>query len=207
MRAISLTAPRVTFFNGQRAYVLVTREIAYISELEPIPDATGFSQTIDVIQDGVVLDVEGTVSNDRRYVTLTLQPSLATVDEIRQITQTATATIGDGDDTETVAFEGTLELPTITLTQVAATVSIPDQGTLLLGGQRIVAETEIEAGVPVLSKLPFVNRLFTNTSTAKDERTLLILVRPTIVIQNEEEDRLFPGLREDPDAYNIGRSF
>jgi hypothetical protein len=30
-------------------------------------------------------------------------------------------------------------------------VTIPDQGTVLLGGQRIVEEVEVETGVPVLS--------------------------------------------------------
>ena len=49
-------------------------------------------------------------------------------------------------------------------------------------------------GVPVLSKIPILNRLFTNSSTTEDERTLLILVKPTIIIQNEQEENLFPGI-------------
>ncbi|MEX2388078.1 MAG: hypothetical protein WD534_09380, partial [Phycisphaeraceae bacterium] len=184
-RSISLTAPRVTFFNGQRAYVIVARQFAFVSELEPIPDAVGFEQTLSVVNSGVVLDVEGTVSADRRYVTMTLQPSLATVAQIRQINQSAIfipdgGGDGDGDgDGPAVPFQGTIEAPELELTSVAATVSIPDKGTLMLGGQRLVAETEVEAGVPVLSKIPFLNRLFTNTSMAKDERTLLILVKPS----------------------------
>ena len=80
-------------------------------------------------------------------------------------------------------------------------MSVPDRGTLMLGGQRLVGEIEIEAGVPVLSKIPFIKRFFTNNSTVKDERTLLILVRPTILLQSEEEERNFPGLTEDPTNY------
>jgi type II secretory pathway component GspD/PulD (secretin) len=46
----------------------------------------------------------------------------------------------------------------------------------------------------VLSKIPFLKRLFTNRSTAKDEQILLILVKPTIIIQREAEQKQFPLL-------------
>ena len=93
------------------------------------------------------------------------------------------------------------------MTELATTVSVPDRGTLMLGGQRLVGEIEIEAGVPVLSKIPYLNRIFTNRTKTKDERTLLILIKPTIIIQTEEEDLNFPGLRADPTTYNVGRRF
>ena len=99
-----------------------------------------------------------------------------------------------------------IELPELELTELGTTVSVPDRGTLLLGGQRLIGEIEVEAGVPVLSKIPLLNRLFTNRSKTKDERTLLILIKPTIIIQTEEEEINFPGLRQNPAQFNIGRS-
>ncbi|GAH41989.1 unnamed protein product, partial [marine sediment metagenome] len=66
-------------------------------------------------------------------------------------------------------------------------VSVPDGGTLLLGGQKVTAEVEKEAGVPGLSKLPLIGRLFSNRSIVKDHKILLILVRPTIILQEEVE--------------------
>jgi general secretion pathway protein D len=66
-------------------------------------------------------------------------------------------------------------------------VSVPDGGTLLLGGQKITAEVEKEAGVPVLSKLPIVGRAFRNYSKIKDHKILLILVKPTIILKEEAE--------------------
>ena len=77
---------------------------------------------------------------------------------------------------------------------INTTVSVPDKGTVLLGGQRLVDEIEVETGVPVLSKIPFVNRFFSNRVTSKSEETLLILIRPEIIIPQENEDLLFPGL-------------
>ena len=71
-------------------------------------------------------------------------------------------------------------------------------GTLLLGGETIAGEAAREQGLPVLSKIPFLKRLFTNTSNAKDEQVALILVKPTILIQREQEDKAFPLLSNRP---------
>jgi type II secretory pathway component GspD/PulD (secretin) len=48
--------------------------------------------------------------------------------------------------------------------------------------------------VPILSKIPFLKRLFTNRSRAKDEQVLLILVKPQIIMQREVEAAQFPLL-------------
>jgi type II secretory pathway component GspD/PulD (secretin) len=80
-----------------------------------------------------------------------------------------------------------IEFPETETSQVRTRVSVPDGGTLLLGGQKITADFEEEAGVPVLSKLPIINRLFSNRSKVKDHRVLLIMVKPTIILQEEKE--------------------
>jgi type II secretory pathway component GspD/PulD (secretin) len=194
----------VTFFNGQRAYAMVATQTAFVSDLEPIPDSLGFDPTISVVTTGVVLDVEGTISSDRRYVTMTLRPSLANLVSLTDFEISSGGVQTGGNNQANFTLSGTIQIPEIQITQVRNTVSIPDRGTLLVGGQRLVGEIETEIGVPVLSKIPVLNRLFTQTSSAQDERTLLILVRPTIIIQSEQEEVLFPGLNDDPDGYNVG---
>ena len=203
-RSISLTAPRVTFLDGQRAHVVVAREVQFISDLDAVPDALALQPGTDVVTSGVILDVEGTVSADRRYVTMTLRPTLATlIEPMRTLRFTAGFVIELEDQADlTITQEAFLDLPELELTLVRTTVHVPDKGTLLIGGQRLVAETEIEAGVPVLSRVPLINRLFTSQTTVQDERTLLILVKPTIIIPQEEEDLLYPGLRQNPEAYD-----
>ncbi|MFM7809614.1 MAG: hypothetical protein ACKPEA_17060, partial [Planctomycetota bacterium] len=74
-------------------------------------------------------------------------------------------------------------------------VSVPDKGTIMLGGQILMNELEVEVGVPVLSKIPIVNRFFTNRLTTRSEKTQMLLIRPEIMIQQEMEDDLFPDLR------------
>jgi len=208
-RSITLTAPRLTLFNGQRSYVVVAKQFAFISDLEPVPDGGGFDPTLSIVNSGVILDVEATVSADRRYVTMTVQPSLATLVTFppRKIDQKASLIVGDGTVGVGLTIDAFIEAPELELTTVKTSVSVPDRGTLLIGGQRISADIEVEAGVPVLSKIPILNRLFTNTSTVKDERTLLILVKPTIIVQSEEEEMNFPGLLQNPQKYGVGQRF
>ncbi len=149
---------------------------------------------------GIVLDVEATVSADRRYVVMKLKPQLSSLDGIDTFgnlngaaagAASATATSVPGSNLNFIPGGVFLQLPRITFTTVDTMVSVPDGGTLLIGGQKLVGEAETEIGVPILSKIPGLNRLFTNRSFTRDERTLLILVRPKIIIQREEEYKTF----------------
>ena len=96
--------------------------------------------------------------------------------------------------TSSVTAVGNIQLPLTTVTSVQTIVTVPDEGTLMLGGQTIAGEIELEEGVPILSKIPFLKRLFTNRSMAKDEQILIILVKPKILIQREMENDQFPNL-------------
>ncbi|MEM9166074.1 MAG: hypothetical protein AAGB48_03520 [Planctomycetota bacterium] len=192
-RSVQLTAPRLTFTNGQIANIVVATQTAFVSQLTPVvaTSAVGFDPEISVVSEGVTLEVEGTVSADRRYVTMNISTGLSRIDGFAQ--QPVTAVAG-GQLVSSEDVQSFIQLPTVTVTQVQTTVTVPDQGTVLLGGQRLITEFEIETGVPVVSKIPVVNRFFTNRVESKEEQTLLVLLKPTILIQSEEEERNFPGL-------------
>jgi type II secretory pathway component GspD/PulD (secretin) len=42
--------------------------------------------------------------------------------------------------------------------------------------------------VPILNKIPYVNRLFKNTGVTSTTNSLMIMVTPRIIIQEEEEE-------------------
>lgn len=201
-RSVVMTAPRLTFTNGQRSFIAVTRSQTFVSDLTPVvgSSAGAFDPTIGTISDGVVIDVQGVASADRRYVTLTIltTQSVVTFATDPIVFGGAAGNAGSGGNAGTggdaANFSATIQQPIVTGAQLATTVTIPDQGTVLLGGQRIVEEVEVETGVPVLSKIPILSRFFSNRVDAKTDKTLLILMKPTILIQNEEEELNFPGL-------------
>jgi type II secretory pathway component GspD/PulD (secretin) len=53
-------------------------------------------------------------------------------------------------------------------------------------------------GVPILSKIPILGRLFSNRSTIEDEKILLILVKPTIILQEETEHEAIASMEDVP---------
>ncbi|GAJ23748.1 unnamed protein product, partial [marine sediment metagenome] len=89
----------------------------------------------------------------------------------------------------------TIRYPETEISRVETRVCVPDGGTLLLGGQKVTAEVEKESGVPVLSKIPVIGRAFGNRSKVKDEKILLILVQPTIILQEEAEAEAIAAMR------------
>lgn len=69
-------------------------------------------------------------------------------------------------------------------------MSVPDGGTVLLGGIKRLREGRNEFGVPILSKVPYINRLFKNVGIARTTQSLMLMVTPRIIIQEEEESHL-----------------
>ena len=61
-----------------------------------------------------------------------------------------------------------MQLPTFAFITVTTTVSVPDGGTVLLGGIKRLSEGRNERGVPLLSKMPYVNRLFRNVGIGRE---------------------------------------
>jgi type II secretory pathway component GspD/PulD (secretin) len=184
-RSTTLFAPRITLYNGQRSYISVSLINTYIADLQPVvaEAAVGWDPTVSSIPTGSTLDVKATVSADRRYVQMDLRPQIAGVPVFRQI-QLQAATPAAGIATATI------ELPQVSVQDVKTTVSVPDGGTLLLGGSKTYIEHDVETGVPVLSKLPIIKRLFDNRAGVRHSENLLILIRPKIIIQAEAERKL-----------------
>ncbi len=73
---------------------------------------------------------------------------------------------------------------------MTTTVSVPDGGTVLLGGIKRLSEGRNEFGVPMLDKLPYINRLFKNVGIGRETQSLMMMVTPRIIIQEEEEEKL-----------------
>ena len=153
-----------------------------------------------------MLSVQAVVSDDRRYVRLTLVPFFSQIGEVQEFTfegsettSTSDSTTDDDDDgndetneeAEEITRSGTtVQLPTFEVISVATTVSVPDGGTVLMGGIKRLVEGRNEFGVPLLSKVPYVDRLFRNVGIGRETDSLMMMVTPHIIIQEEEEDRL-----------------
>ena len=193
-------------FNGQQAFVSDTEQRPFVISVIPVVGDFAAAQqpVIVVLNEGTSLSVQAVVSNDRRFVRLTLVPFFSQIGDVNTFTfegsesttnNSSSTVTGPGqtaDSTEAqVTRSGTtVQLPTFAFQTVTTTVSVPDGGTVLLGGIKRMTEVRRENGVPLLSKLPYVNRLFENVAIGKSSESLMMMVTPRIIIQSEEEEAI-----------------
>ena len=202
-----LQSPTVTMFNGQSASVSDGFSQPFVTSVTPVVGdfAVAHQPVITILPDGTNLNVSAVVSNDRRSVRMTLVPQFTQIGDVQtftfsgsQSTEVSTnsllddlldiATPDDSDDEVNVTTQGvTVQLPIIASTSVSTVVSVPDGGTILLGGIKRMNEQRSESGVPFLSNIPYVNRLFKNVSIGRETQNLMMMVTPRIIIQAEEE--------------------
>jgi general secretion pathway protein D len=201
-----LQAPKVTLFNGQTAFVSDTTQRPFVTSVIPVVGDFAAAQqpVIVVLNEGTSLSVQAVVSADRRFVRLTLVPFFSQIGEVEEFTFNGTVTTNSGTTVQdpsnpdqtvtngaTRTVEGTtVQLPTFAFTTVTTTVSVPDGGTVLLGGIKRMREGRQERGVPILSKVPWVSRLFKNVAIGREAQSLMMMVTPRIIIQEEEEAKL-----------------
>ena len=191
----SLLAPHVTVFNGEAAMISFGSETNYVYSLESniAYAAVAYEPQIETDFSGISLFITPVISEDKRFVMLNVEFEQETTRAMTTFsylgtTETSAEGAAGTDDTEISVGSTRIQLPEKDINSIMTHVAIPDGGTLLLGGQKIVGEVEIESGVPGLSKIPLINRLFSNRSITKDESVLLILIKPKIILQDEEEE-------------------
>lgn len=206
-RTNTLNAPKVTLYNGQQAFVADASSRPFVIGVIPVVGefASALQPVIVVLNEGTMMTIQAVVSNDRRYVRLTVVPFFTQVGDVDTFTfEGSTSTTsssettdnpdtGDSSDSNSDAKTTngvTVQLPTFNFIAVVTTVSVPDGGTVLLGGIKRLNEGRNELGVPLLSKVPYVNRLFRNVGIGRETDTLMMMVTPRIIIQEEEEERL-----------------
>jgi len=202
-RSNILQAPKVTLFNGQQAFVSDTSQSPFVISVIPVVGDFAAAQqpVIVVLNEGTHMSVQAVVSSDRRFVRMTVVPFFSQIGDVDTFTftgETSTtedsasegpddATTGRANSRTTTTAGTTVQLPTFSFTTVTTTVSVPDGGTVLLGGIKRMNEGRNEFGVPLLSKVPYVNRLFKNVGIGHETQSLMMMVTPRIIIQEEEE--------------------
>jgi general secretion pathway protein D len=224
-RSNVMQAPKVTLFNGQQAFVSDTRQRPFVTAVVPVVGDFSAAQqpVITVLNEGTAVNVQAVVSNDRRFVRLTLVPFFSQIGRVEQFqfegsrsTKSKSSDEKSGADVDIPGVDGlagltngeasaaelevqsngtTIQLPEFLFTTVTTTVSVPDGGTVLLGGIKRLREGRNEFGVPILSKIPYINRLFKNVGLGRTTDSLMLMVTPRIIIQEEEEERLL-GTRQ-----------
>ncbi|MCA8961691.1 MAG: hypothetical protein KDC38_14300 [Planctomycetes bacterium] len=176
-----LDAPRVTAFNGQISHSLVVDQSAYIKDAEV--NQTGvipvINPVIGILNSGSILQVRPTVSHDRKYVILEIEPTLA----VRLPSRFKNLTLN--------LTNLNVEFPVLNVTKIKTTVTVPDGGTVLVGGLKRTITQKQHVGVPWLADLPGLNLLFGRKGESRLMSNLFVLLNAQITVIRDEEAALY----------------
>jgi type II secretory pathway component GspD/PulD (secretin) len=204
-----MQAPRLTMFNGQTASLSIQEQAFFLTGVSvfAVNGQLVFQPQNSPFPVGINLTLQPVISSDRRFVRLSINQSVggfggaglggisnstfsapASVPLI-PITTIITPVFEGGSQGQPVPFTQFLQQPTFSSIDVQTTVMVPDGGTVVLGGLKALSEGRNEFGPPVLSKVPYLNRLFRNVGYGRTTSNLMMLVTPRIIINREEQER------------------
>lgn len=187
-RSRVIQSPSLFMLDNQDSVIFVGDQVPYAT-LTSQPDANG----------NVVQQVE---EGDRSPVaigfSLFIQPHV--VPNTDRIALTVIPRVNDLVGTtsnipgfERFAFGGNTELslPRTREQALVTHIMLDDTSTAVLGGLLTEVDTETIKRVPILSAIPILGNLFTNTQKSKQVENLTIFITPTIIRQRATQDSIF----------------
>jgi len=168
--------------NTQRAHVTVINQQAYVQDfdVEVAQFQAVADPVVNVLTEGIVLDVRPTIQHNRRYLTLEIQPTVA---QVVSLTDFSTTLAG-----QTAAV--TFQLPELEVQSVFTTAVVPDGGSILLGGLSRIRNIERRAEVPWLANIPLLGFFFKEEGYSDERESLMIMLKAWITHVKEELARL-----------------
>lgn len=167
-----LSSPRVSVLNNQRAAINVsTDEVFFAVTRQPIlgPDGgtIGFSTEVQPqqISVGISLDVYPQIGPDNS-ITMSVRPVITDVLEVREL----------------ILEDGTqFSAPVIDRRETDTVVRVRGGETIVIGGLIQNSQRSSDTGIPILSRIPLIGRLFTSFTRSDTRRELVIFLTPTII--------------------------
>jgi type II secretory pathway component GspD/PulD (secretin) len=191
-----LFEPDLTLFNGQQAHLVHMNQQSYVADYDVVQGQ--YDPITTILSYGTVLDVTAVASADKKYIQMTLRPTNTSVVRWRrfggpiapgafpggQVTPAGPAIAAGGNG------QNPLMVPELIYQSARTSVQIPDGGSIMIAGMNNSATARSHSGIPFLSHIPFLGRLFSRNGRIESERKTLIIVQADLILFDEIEDSL-----------------
>jgi type II secretory pathway component GspD/PulD (secretin) len=162
-QAKTLANPTLMVLDGERSYILSgTKYILPEIKLKE-PGGQAEYDTVEV-KLGLYMQVAVQVGLDDD-MTLTIYPQVSTLNGFNTI--------------------NTIDYPIINTVEEQATVRAVKGDVIVLGGLKQEVSSDSKSGIPFLSTLPLIGKLFSNTNKAKNTEELMFVLTPEIIDETE----------------------
>jgi len=163
-----LSRPSIFTSNNQKGTISSGERIAIPTGSTSYGSSNNASTQIQYQDVVLKLEVIPLVNSDKE---ITMQISLLN-DEQNAVPQLIKGGAGGGGD---------LSVPSITTREILTTATVPNNETIVLGGLIVGKGGESKSGIPILSDIPYLGRLFATTNNSKHRSELMVFIQPSIV--------------------------
>jgi MSHA biogenesis protein MshL len=170
-----LSSPRIATLNNQKAVLKVGSDELYVTGVTTTTTSNGTSSnsspslTLQPFFSGISLDVTPQI-DDAGNVMLHVHPTISTVTE-----KTKNIDLGSLG-----AFK--LPLAASAVNETDSIVRVRDGQIVAIGGLMKQELRDERTGLPVVSDAPVLGGLFRQTGTVMNKRELVIMLKPTIIV-------------------------
>ena len=176
-----LSRPSIFTANNQKGTISSGERIAIPTNSNSFTNG-GASTNIEYQDVVLKLEVIPLVNSDNE---ITMQ--IALLSDEQNGVQTLAGAGSNGDD---------LQVPRISTREILTTATVPNQQTIVLGGLIVAKNNQDKSGIPILSDIPYLGRLFSSTTDNQERTELMIFIQPSIV----NNERSLVSVQNDMDA-------
>ena len=157
-----VSQPRVKILNNQVAVIQVGSTQSFVDNttFEVTQTGTITSVSTSQVQEGVTMRLLGNIVGDEIY--LSVAPVITTIDKIR--------TINSGNTT--------IEAPQTTTKSINTLVKVKEGESVAIGGLITSNHQKNKQEIPVVSKIPFLGKLFQYSEDIDNKKELVIFITP-----------------------------
>ncbi len=181
----ALSSPRVTVLNNQPAIVNVAQNNVYFEFDVQITEGTvdlapriTVDSTQKGIPEGVLMTVVPTANPDTGEILLTVRPSVSTI----------TSFIPDPTIPLSLAFNGLdpsdappNQIPQVSVQEIDSVLRIQSGQTMVMGGLMRDNNSVETQGVPILSDIPLLGKVFSSHQDRTSKQELVIFMKAQII--------------------------
>ncbi len=195
----TLSVPRATVANNTIAEVFVGEDLYYFEEYDVEEIRTGTNSNGNETYEsrlvpsgtpkkervGIRLAVMPSIGADLSTTSLRLAPSISSF--VRWEYWDTSVSSSSSTSTNTASAMGMIKMPIIDRSFIETDVIVRSGETVVMGGLAKSTHDVAQRGVPILSKIPLIGRLFRHDVTSEETSNLLIFVTATLISDTGEE--------------------
>lgn len=195
-RSNILQAPKIIVLDGKEGSVRCMKQQFFVTGINAVRQGEQLvvCPKTETFSTGFALTVQPTIRKDRRAVAVKVKTAVTSLDGEKPALFPVVVPVtpvnkesGNGNAKKPIALTQYIQQPRFTTLSMQGELTIPDGGTALLGRWKRVSEGRNEFGPPVLSKVPYANRLFKTVGYAKVTESVLVMVTARIILHEDKE--------------------